>query len=249
MIDDHRWHAELIRLLLDTDVFDVQHWESPLAAWNGINTSVAPDLVVLDLDVDTRQEGAMRFGDLPGHLHAQWPDVPVVLLSEEASADQIRRSSALGIAAFVAKPYDVRYLFATICRQLAGILDAHTAELNRQHIAIAGLFRRLIADPASNLADAATLDAALHRHFDFEESFMLRHAYPQAAAHAGRHAELLKCATTVLRRRPMRVAALERLWRDVNGDVNDDQAYVVFLAGIQRMLQDRLGSRAGSAIS
>ena len=76
---------------------------------------------------------------------------------------------------------------------------------------------------------------------------MTRHAYPQAAEHASQHAELLARAASVLRRRPMRIAQLQRLWRDVNGDVNDDEAYVAFLAQVQDLLQGRLGSRGGPA--
>jgi response regulator RpfG family c-di-GMP phosphodiesterase len=242
LIDDNNWHIELLRSMLDDEAFDLTHWSSPRDAWNGINSYPSPDLVILDLDPEQQLNSTIGFADLLDHLRMHWNRVPVILLSESPNPEIVKRGKALGIEAFVSKPYDIRYLLETVYRALRGVLSAHITALNRQHVELRRNFQRLQnADRVKDL-EIEKLLQALARHFRFEESFMTAHHYPKLAPHSEAHAQLLGRANKLLRPRHRQSDAVERVWRGITSDINDDSDYIEFLEAIREELESRLAT-------
>lgn len=244
LIDDNKWHAELVRVLLDDELFGFVHWDRPAEAWNGVTADAAPDLVILDLDFDEVRGARIAAADLLEHLRVRWRGVPVIAMSASPHADVVRRTLAQGVTEFIAQPYDVRVLLGVVYRELGRAVEGHTAELNAQHLAIAHAFRPLLGARCPGRSALQSLHGRLSAHFAFEEGFMRRHGYPGVARHAEQHARLLHESQQLLHRATLEAAHVERLWRHVNGDINDDRDYVEFLAAVGKSLQDRLSASA-----
>lgn len=243
LIDDNPWHVELVRCLLSDDVFALKHWHSPRDAWNGVNESVAADVVILDLDVEGEVRGGLGYPDLIDHLRVRWPQVPLIVLSSQLDTDTVIRSRTHDVRAVVSKPYDIRYLLTTIYGILRDGLDLHIRELNRQHVQLSREFRRLQQQAAPGQTQVNQALRLLGEHFRFEEDFMASHAYPQAAEHKAAHEKLLLHAQKLVRGGVVRTEAIGRFWRGVESDINDDTGYLAYLEDIHDQLSARLESR------
>lgn len=246
-IDDNNWHAELVRTLLDDEVFSLTHWFSPRDAWNGINTYPSPDLVILDLDPEGQFSSGIGFTDLLDHLRVQWSRVPVIVLSDNPNPEIVRRGKSLGIEAFIGKPYDIRLLLSAVYDILNDILKTHIAMLNRQHVHLSRRFQQLRTSTVLNAAETGKLLQTLAAHFRFEEDFMADHNYPELTAHAKAHAQLLQRARKLLRPNAATPDAIASVWRGITSDINDDGDYVRFLEGIRRGLESRLEPSAAAS--
>ncbi|MCB1774189.1 MAG: response regulator [Gammaproteobacteria bacterium] len=240
LVDDNPWHVEPVRCLLDEEAFTLTHWHSPRDAWNGINESIASDLVILDLDVEGEGSGGLAFADLIDHLRVRWPQVPLIVLSGQLDTDTVMRSRTHDVRAVVRKPYDIRYLLTTIYGILRDGLDAHIHELNRQHVQLTREFHRLQAQETPVQTQVNRALQLLSRHFRFEEDFMATHAYPQAREHKAAHDKLLLHAQALTRGGAVRAEAIGRFWRGVESDINDDAGYLAYLEGIHEQLSARL---------
>jgi DNA-binding response OmpR family regulator len=242
LIDDNPWHVELVRCLLGDEAFTLTHWHSPREAWNGINDSPASDAVILDLDPEGPVSAGLGYPDLIDHLRVRWPAVPLILLGSDLDAETVMRSRAQDVSAVVGKPYDVRYLLSTVYGVLRNGLDSHVQELNQQHLRLSREFRRLQGQHAPNQPEISRALQLLSGHFRFEEDFMAKHGYPRAAEHKAAHEKLLGQADRLTRRRTTHPDAVQRFWRGVESDINDDAHYLAYLDEIHAQLATRLRS-------
>jgi len=112
--DDHPLFRHALRQTLEPDFSDARVVEAGTLdeAAAAIEEAVEPDLVLFDLNMP----GARGFSGLM-YLRAQYPAVPVCVVSAVEDAGAIRRSIALGAAGFVPKsspPADIREAIGVI---------------------------------------------------------------------------------------------------------------------------------------
>ena len=102
IIDDSPVDVAILRKIL-ADLECTVEVDDGTGAWNLINTSNVPDLVLLDLIMPT--QNGIR---LLEHMRTQrlWRDLPVLIISGDAHPTTVHNLAGMGIQGFIAKPYD-----------------------------------------------------------------------------------------------------------------------------------------------
>ena len=239
IIEDHPSNAELLTQLFLSEIYAVKHWEAARDAWNGVNNNDPMDLVVLDLDVDQNHSRSVNYFQLLDHIRVRWNSSRVIALTALNKQELAERGRLIRAHATVHKPYNIRNLFKLSHNLLEDMLSENINDLNSQHRSLAYQFRRLInTSPGADSKPEAVLQN-LHDHFRFEETFMTRHNYPDRGQHASNHLKILEKAKQILHRSNTDTESLQRLWREVSSDVNDDQSYMQFLEEIHKSLMEQ----------
>lgn len=117
IVDDQRDVLEALRLLFKPEGFKVDPVQSPAAALEALE-GTDYDAVLTDLnftrDTTSGQEGL----DLVQRIHAQNPDLPMVVMTAWASVDVAVEAMRRGARDFVEKPWDNRRLLSIIRNQV-----------------------------------------------------------------------------------------------------------------------------------
>lgn len=106
VVDDEPVIRDVLSALFETEGYRVHTAADGLAALE-VLAETPPDLVIADI-IMPRLDG----WGLLASLRAQYPDIPVILLSATF------RGQPPNGAVFVAKPFDVDHLLATVAREL-----------------------------------------------------------------------------------------------------------------------------------
>lgn len=127
VVDDHVTFAELLAFAIDQeqDLRCVGHAPTAAAAVDAVQR-LDPDVVLMDVNLP----------DLDGisataTLTARYPDLPVVILTAQASATEVMRAGAAGAAGFVAKDGALQDVLAALRTASRGRLVIPPALLER----------------------------------------------------------------------------------------------------------------------
>ena len=122
IVDDDAHLREALALRLRAAGFEVFEAESPATA-QPLLLHNPPDLILLDIDMP-------HYSGLEFHeclkLSPRTRDIPVVYLSGCNSPIHVREALKNGARAYLTKPYDPRYLVATL-RDIVGLQPASPA--------------------------------------------------------------------------------------------------------------------------
>ncbi len=101
VVDDDEEMVHAVQLMLKLLNCETRSFYSPHPAAQALLSGDCPDLLVLDILM-----GAVSGLDLLGFIRkrAEWKDLPVVMLSTEASDVMVDRALSLGADAYVTKP-------------------------------------------------------------------------------------------------------------------------------------------------
>lgn len=113
--DDDAIRGFLVPGLID-EGYDVREADNGRAALDVLSTWKA-DVILLDLMMPTMDGWAFRDAQ---RQSVELRDIPVVLLSATRRSQAAAEAAQLGVAAFIAKPFEIDGLFATIEHVLAG---------------------------------------------------------------------------------------------------------------------------------
>lgn len=124
LIDDHALFRSGLRLIIQSAFVDASVSEA--ASLEAVLNSDAPrpDLVLLDV----RLQGLNGIESI-ALLHRRWPDMPIIMLSSDASSSTIRQAYERGAIGFVSKADNSDVIVAAIrsaCSQ-----PSHTGLLNQ----------------------------------------------------------------------------------------------------------------------
>ena len=114
LIDDDEGVLRALGMLLRAMKFEVEMFNSPQSGIDHATTPAAIDLVISDL----RMPG-LTGEDIIRQLKSRRPSLPVVIMSGHATSNDIARLRALGMSAFISKPFTPDQLLGTI-RELFG---------------------------------------------------------------------------------------------------------------------------------
>ncbi len=113
MVEDDEDIAFLIRFMLERQGFAVDHAADGRQAIDYINSSHAPDLVLMDIMLPYH-DGLELLENLRGQ--DGWQSVPVLMLTAKAREADIVRALELGADDYVTKPFQPEELLARIRR-------------------------------------------------------------------------------------------------------------------------------------
>ncbi|MEL1265399.1 sigma-54 dependent transcriptional regulator [Pseudoxanthomonas putridarboris] len=129
IIDDNLAVSTALNVLFSLHDIDTLHAESPEAGL-ALLQEQSVDLVIQDMnftaDTTSGQEGEALFAA----IRAQWPDMPVILLTAWTHLESAVGLIKAGAADYVAKPWDDRKLLATVNTLLE--LSEARSELDRR---------------------------------------------------------------------------------------------------------------------
>lgn len=242
--------SQLIRVMLAPEKFQVEAAECGPDAWNLIQRTEAPDLVVIDTDLPLSGDlhiGASQILELMSS-RPEWRQTPKLILVTEQKPGMLQMARNAGSSVIILKPYDPRRFMQEIFNSLTQILEHHIETVNHQHVQLAARLQRAAQDErndcnpgqAHKTTLAGILDA-IEEHFAFEERFMSRHNYPGFIEHHSNHQQRLERAR-VLTQTPVDNSAdqvansAERLRNELFDDIEDDRKYIDFLHGLRRSL-------------
>jgi DNA-binding NtrC family response regulator len=114
LIDDDEGVLRALGMLLRAMKFEVEMFNSPQSAIDYATTPASIDLVISDL----RMPG-LTGEDVIRQLKSRRPSLPVVIMSGHATSNDIARLRAIGMSAFISKPFTPDQLLGTI-RELFG---------------------------------------------------------------------------------------------------------------------------------
>ena len=118
IIDDSPVDVAILRKIL-ADLECTVEVDDGTGAWNLINTSNVPDMVLLDLVMPT--QNGMRTQRL-------WRDLPVLIISGDAHPTTVHNLAGMGIQGFIAKPYDPERVKHELQRYLPLRVDGGNGE-------------------------------------------------------------------------------------------------------------------------
>ncbi len=116
--DDHPLFRDALKLILASDMPEVELAEA--GTLDEVSRAVGAaqtDLIILDL----KMPGAHGFSGL-AYLRAQYPGIPVVVVSASEQPAIIRRAMALGASGFIPKSASAAQMLAALRAVLAGEL-------------------------------------------------------------------------------------------------------------------------------
>ncbi|MCU7844521.1 MAG: response regulator [Candidatus Thiodiazotropha sp. (ex Monitilora ramsayi)] len=241
--------SELLKLMLAPEKFQVKSAECGTEAWNLIQETEPPDLVVIDIDLPHIGEiriGGTQLLQLLGKKDG-WCDTPKIVLTSAPNASIPKQLPISQIAAIILKPYDPMRLMNEVNDCIARQMDLHVEEINRQHIQLAGLLRELLNSSKNNSAITSFNKQLKHflsfteSHFAFEENFMCRHNYPDFSMHHQNHNALLMKIKSMIDKvmnddSSNHLEMLDSLKQELFSDVNDDKSYITFLQDMRMQL-------------
>jgi DNA-binding NtrC family response regulator len=114
LIDDDEGVLRALGMLLRAMKFEVEMFNSPQSGIDYATTPASIDLVISDL----RMPG-LTGEDVIRQLKSRRPSLPVVIMSGHATSNDIARLRAIGMSAFISKPFTPDQLLGTI-RELFG---------------------------------------------------------------------------------------------------------------------------------
>jgi DNA-binding NtrC family response regulator len=114
LIDDDDGVLRALSMVLRAMKFEVETFNSPQSAIEYATTTAAVDLVVSDL----RMPG-LTGEDVVRRLKSRRSSLPVVIMSGHATSNDVARLRAIGMSAFISKPFTPDQLLTTI-RELFG---------------------------------------------------------------------------------------------------------------------------------
>ena len=117
--DDHPLFRDALKQILASDMPDVELAEAGTLdeVAEAVNAAAETDLIILDL----KMPGAHGFSGLV-FLRAQYPGIPVVVVSASEQPAIIRRAMALGASGFIPKSAPAASMLAALRAVLAGEL-------------------------------------------------------------------------------------------------------------------------------
>ena len=118
--EDDSHIAVLVEFCLEDLGFEVEHYDTGLAAWERLEEGPAPDICILDL-----QMPGMTGLEILTKLKADpvRAEIPVLILSARAKDADRARAIEFGAAAYLTKPFDTTELSTTVA-SLVGLPEA-----------------------------------------------------------------------------------------------------------------------------
>lgn len=115
VLDDDPDNVHLMRLLFETSGFTKVHATSDPANIEGLLGELEPDVVLLDLHMP-----GLGGIEVMRRIQEALPDrrIPVIVVSGDTSRENRRVAEAVGAVDFIAKPFDMGSLVATVERAL-----------------------------------------------------------------------------------------------------------------------------------
>lgn len=243
--------SELLKLMLAPEKFLVKSAECGTEAWNIIQETEPPDLIVIDIDLPHIGEiriGGTQLLQLLGKKDG-WCDTPKIVLTSAQNASIPKQLPVSQIAAIILKPYDPMRLMSEVNDCIAKQMELHIEEINRQHIQLASLLRELLNSSTHNSNKVSFNKQLKHflsfteSHFAFEENFMCRHNYPDFNTHHQNHNALLLKIRSMINKVvngdiSNHQETLDTLKQEFFSDVNDDKSYITFLHDVRTKLMN-----------
>jgi two-component system, OmpR family, response regulator PrrA len=123
IVDDDAEMLSAIRLMLKVIGFETVEFPNARAAAQALLDGSCPDAMILDINMpEVTGLDMLEFV----RRRAQWPDLPIVMLSTEAADITVDRALGLGADGYVTKPVTVeelqRALHSAIRKRRKGIL-------------------------------------------------------------------------------------------------------------------------------
>jgi len=104
VVDDDEEMIHAVQLMLKLIDCDSRAFLSPRPAAEALLTGENPDLIVLDINMP--EVSGIDFLEFL-RRRAEWKDLPVIMLSTEASDVMVDKAMALGADAYVTKPVSI----------------------------------------------------------------------------------------------------------------------------------------------
>ena len=111
LLEDDQGVREVIELILDLEGYEVTSFET-VEKFMTRTPALPPDLFILDVMLPDGN-GI----EVCGELKATGENVPVLMMSAHAKAEEIEKSCIA--EAFIAKPFDINGLLSTIAKLIA----------------------------------------------------------------------------------------------------------------------------------
>lgn len=111
VVEDEPENRLFIGLMLRTEGFDVSEAEDGPAALQMLSEGSHPDLILLDVMMPGLN-GWQVFERL--QQHAEWKEIPVVMLTALAQRSDVEKAVALGVDGYLTKPFEPADLIHTI---------------------------------------------------------------------------------------------------------------------------------------
>jgi len=115
IIDDDDEMSHAVRLMLELLDFEVQTYRQARRAAQLLLTGVRPDLIILDINMP--EVTGMDFLEFLS-MRNELKDLPVIMLSTEASDVRVDEAMKLGASGFVSKPVTIEELETVIAKVL-----------------------------------------------------------------------------------------------------------------------------------
>ncbi len=238
--------SQLLKVMLAPEKFRVTAIECGAEAWNLIQETDPPDLIVIDIDLPTK--GAIRI-DASQLLQLichkpNWRDIPKIIFTINPNTETLQKLPKKQTGVVIAKPYDPRRFMQEVYRALTHRLEHHIREINQEHIQLTGMLRGLRA-----MADGIDDSSALHQkvtdvarfiehHFALEEQFMLQHAYRELEHHCQQHDRMSRRASSLAQdiqsgQIKHTVSDFDTFQQEILKDIALDKDYITFLREIR----------------
>jgi two-component system chemotaxis response regulator CheY len=104
VVDDDEEMIRAVQLMLKLIDCDTRAFLSPSPAAEALLTGENPDLIVLDINMP--EVSGIDFLEFL-RRRAEWKDLPVIMLSTEASDVMVDKAMALGADAYITKPVSI----------------------------------------------------------------------------------------------------------------------------------------------
>ena len=115
IIDDDDEMAHAVRLMLELLDFEAKTWREARAAAQALLAGQRPDLIVLDINMP--EVTGMDFLEFLS-MRSELRDLPVIMLSTEASDVKVDEAMKLGASGYVSKPVTIEELETVIAKVL-----------------------------------------------------------------------------------------------------------------------------------
>lgn len=134
LVDDDPSLLKLLAMRLQASGLEVQTAESAEQAITLIS-SYLPQLVITDL-----QMGKMDGMEFFNHIHAEYPTLPVIILTAHGTIKEAVSATHLGVFGFLTKPFDGKELLELIFKALALNIQVYS----EQHLEVENSWREKI---------------------------------------------------------------------------------------------------------
>jgi CheY-like chemotaxis protein len=112
-VDDDEEMIQAISLMLGLLNYDMRAYNDARSAVRALHDNHLPDVLILDISMpEVSGIDLLEFI----RRHPEWKELPILMLSSEATDVQVDQALALGADGFVAKPVTIEELEAAITR-------------------------------------------------------------------------------------------------------------------------------------